>query len=81
MLSGCDLGKGEHRAAGKGVQKSVWFSCAIGLLRAADAWGPERTAMRGSTEQTPVFRDAEDTGIWSQSGWIDRPWPWSQDHS
>ena len=33
-----------------------------------------------STELTPVFRDAEDTGIWSQSGWTDRPWPGSQDH-
>lgn len=47
VLNGCDLGKGQHRAAGKGVQKSVWFSCALGLLRVADAWGPERTAMGG----------------------------------
>lgn len=78
MLNGCDLGKGQHRAAGKGVQKSVWFSCALGLLRVADAWGP---AWEAGTEQIPVFRDAEDTGIWSQSGWTDRPWPGSQDHS
>ena len=73
MLSGCDLGKG--------VQKSVWFSCALGLLRAADARGLRQQPWEASTEQMPVFRDAEDTGIWSQSGWTDRPWPGSQDHS
>ena len=81
MLNGCDLGKGQHRAAGKGVQKSVWFSCALGLLRVADVWGPERTAVGGRHRADSSVRDAEDTGIWSQSGWTDRPWPGSQDHS
>lgn len=67
MRSGCDLGEGRAQSSREGSPSLCGFRVPW-LTQSSGRSGPETTAVNASTEQTPVLRDAEDTGIWSQSG-------------